>query len=597
MPIGLLLILITLAAYWQVLGCKFVDFDDHIYVTKNPFLAQDLGVGGVRWAFGSFYAQNWHPLTWISHMVDCRLYGLNPSGHHLTNLLFHVANTLLLFLLLYRMTGSVWRSGFVAALFAVHPLHVESVAWVSERKDVLAAFFWLVTMYAYVLYAKRPSVTRYLAVAFTYALGLMAKPMVVSLPLVLLLLDYWPLDRMSLRWRLVWEKTPLFVLSAASCVITVLAQRAGGALVGLEEVAPWPRALNAAASYVAYITKMVWPSRLTMFYPYPEQNLLVWEGIGAAVLLAVGTVLALRIGRKHRYVAVGWLWYVVTLVPVIGLVQVGGQAMADRYTYMTLTGLFIIAAWGVPDLLARRGPAERQASVTAGKPVGLWVCAAALVLVLAVCTRSQIEPWHDTYSLFNHAIRVNPNDFAAYGAIGEALNGQERYEEAIGYLSKSVEIEPRYATAHVNLAAALLQVGRIDDGLGHLQTAQRLGFEVPMLHHNLAFGYWKLRKPDLAIEQCSIALRLGPRYAPSHNLLGAILLGQGRLDAAMSHWRSALKLDPGYYEPRVNLAMAYYNKADFPAAWREVRIVRRMGRGLPAGFVEALATRMPDPGE
>lgn len=589
--ISLVLVAITLIAYWRVLDCGFLEsYDDHFYVTQNRFVTQGLRADGVRWAFQTFHSANWHPLTWISHMVDCQLYQLEPRGHHLTNLLLHIANALLLFFVLGRMTGSVWRSAFVAAIFAVHPLHVESVAWVAERKDLLSTLFWLLTMHAYVFYTKCPSKRRYALVIAAYALGLMAKPMLVTLPLVLLLLDCWPLDRVGLRWRLLWEKLPLLALSAASCVVTVLAQHSGGAVASLQEVPIGQRALNSAVSYVAYIVKMIWPSKLSVFYPYPAPERLLWEGIGAALLLVVATVLAVRFGRQRRYVVVGWLWYVITLVPVIGLVQVGGQAMADRYTYMTLTGLLIIVAWGVPDLLAWLGRSSKDRHM-----VQVCVVGVVLVVVLVGCTRSEVEHWRDSYTLFSRAIEINPRDHFAYSIVGEVLNEQASYIEAVEYLTKAVDLCPADSGAQMNLGAALFKLGRTEDGFSHLHKALSLGLDVPELHHNLAFGYWRLGRTRLAIEELTIALRLDPTYAVSHNLFGAILGGEGKLDEAIGHWELAAEQDPRYPDPHVNLALARFNKGDCAAAWREVHILERMGRTPDPALVESLSQRMPEP--
>jgi Tfp pilus assembly protein PilF len=585
--ISLLLILVTFIAYSQIFGCKFVGYDDDPYVTDNPFVSRGLSLGSLTWAFTTFHSFNWHPLTWVSHMVDCQVYGLNPIGHHLTSLLLHILNALILFLVLSRMTGSVWKSGFVAALFAVHPLHVESVAWVAERKDVLSTFFWLITMYAYVLYAKRPSAARYVPVAVAYGLGLMCKPMLVSLPLVLLLLDYWPLDRASLGWRLVAEKAPLFVMSAASCVITSIAQRAGGAVADLTNVPFASRVANAAISYVAYIVKMVWPSDLAVFYPLSATKLPIWEAVGAGVALAGVTFLALRYGRRRPYLAVGWLWYVITLVPVIGLVQVGAQAMADRYSYITLTALFIIIAWGIPDLLGQRDTASRRL---------LPISAAALIVILGVCTWFQVGVWHDPYSLFDHAVKATKDNIVAYNVRGMALTRQGDYKQAIEDTSRAVALKPSYAEAHSSLGVALIGNGQLSAGVGHLLTALHLGFDFPETHRSLAYGYLRLGKLDLATKESLIALRLDPASPIAHNTLAAVLAQQGKLDEAVSHWQTAAKLDPTYADPHQNLAIAHASKGDYAAAWRELHLFESKGGQPIPRFMASLIKRMPDPG-
>lgn len=595
--IGLLLVTITLVAYWPALNCGFLEtYDDHFYITGNQPVMRGLSADGVTWALKSLNEANWHPLTWMSHMLDCRLYGLNPRGHHLTNLLFHLANLLLLFGVMTRMTGSLWRSGFVAALFAVHPLHVESVAWVAERKDVLSTFFWLLTMLAYLSYAKRPSLVRYVPVVLAYALGLMAKPMLVTLPFMLLLMDYWPLDRMSLRWKLVWEKAPLLALSTASCVVTLIAQRQGGAVITLDSVPFVYRACNAAVSYVWYAAKMVWPSDLSVFYPYPPLSTLPAKGIAAMLLLVAVTVLALRVGRTRRYVTFGWLWYLVTLVPVIGLVQVGGQAMADRYAYIPLTGLLVIAVWGVSDMVGRSGTrAKRGAS--ADMRVPLTASALLLILVLASCTHTEVELWRDDYTLFSRAIEIQSDNYLALGAVGEVLRRQGDYQGAIGYLARSVAIFPRYPRIQVNLGVALVKTGRVDEGFEHLNEARRLGLEIPEVHYNLAYGHWLQSKPDAAKAECDAALKLDPTYPPAHNLLGAILDTQGRPDDAIEHWKTSAEHDPTYPDPHSNLAAAYAKKGDYRAAWREIHLFEKLGRAPTPSMVEALSLRMPDPGD
>ncbi len=346
----------TLGAFWQVLDCGFVNYDDITYV-GSPHVQSGLTVDNIKWAFKAIHCGNWHPLTSISHMLDCQIYGLNPRWHHLTNLLLHIANTVLLFLVLVRMTGLPWRSAFVAGLFAVHPLHVESVAWVAERKDVLSTFFWMLTMYAYVRYVEHPRLTSYAPVLVFLALGLMAKPMLVTLPFVLLLLDYWPLGRFASGkkqawpgWRLILEKAPLYMLAAASSVVTYLVQQKGGAMISFAQASFSARAANAVLSYGKYLWKTIWPTGLAVFYPYPADPAAAWKVGGTALVLVCISALVIFAARRRPYLATGWLWYLGTLVPVIGLVQVGEQAMADRYTYIPLIGLFIMVAWDVPEL-------------------------------------------------------------------------------------------------------------------------------------------------------------------------------------------------------------------------------------------------------
>ncbi len=430
--ISLLLSIITFMAYWQVTHCDFTTFDDPMYVTENSHIQDGLTVEGIIWAFTTGHAADWQPLTCISHMADVQLFGLQPGWHHLTNLLFHLASTLLLFLVLHRMTKALWQSAFVAALFALHPLHVESVAWVAERKGVLSTFFWMLTMGTYVSYVARPGLTRYLALLLCFALGLMAKPMLVTLPFVLLLLDYWPLQRLEQkelpqevlkplsrdkkkgkstpppvkapvqpvgRWPLIrpllTEKIPLFVLAVLSSIVTYLAQYHGGAVGSLEVLPLGARIANAFVSYTAYMVKTLWPTNLAVFYPHPGSWPL-WQVLGSVVLLLAITALVIRGAKKRPYAAVGWLWYVGTLVPVTGLVQVGSHAMADRYTYIPLVGLFIIVAWGVPELL-KKWPYRKEA---------LIALSALCLLCLFLVTWRQVGYWRNSIALYDHALEV-----------------------------------------------------------------------------------------------------------------------------------------------------------------------------------------------
>lgn len=429
------LVVATVIAFEPVRNNKFVEYDDDVYVTENEHVKNGIRPVSVIRAFTTPDAGNWHPLTWLSHMLDCELFGLNPFWHHLSNLLFHIANTLLLFLILKKMTGSVWPSGFVAAAFALHPLHVESVAWVAERKDVLSGFFWMLTIAAYILYARRPSLIRYLLVVLFLCLGLMAKPMVVTLPFVLLLLDYWPLCRFgqpyqnrdekdlsrsqsggvyyakSSFWRLVTEKIPLFALVAASAVITFIVQQGAGAMKPGDRFSLSVRISNALVSYIGYILKIFCPIRLAALYPHPGGNLPVWQPIVSAVLLAGITAIVIYLGRHRRYLPVGWLWYLVTLVPVIGLVQVGSQAMADRYTYLPSIGIFIIVAWGTAEFFSGWRYRKIVFRLTAG----------VVLAVLLILTRIQVGYWRNNSTLFGHALDVTKDNFIMHNNFGNAF--------------------------------------------------------------------------------------------------------------------------------------------------------------------------------
>ena len=522
--ICLILVLPTLGVYWEVRNFDFVTFDDYTYVAENPNVQSGLSKSGLVWAFTRFHANNWHPVTWLSHMLDCQLFGLNPGMHHLNNLIFHTANTLLLFLVLGRMTGALWRSAFVSALFALHPLHVESVAWVAERKDVLSTLFWMLTMWAYVRYSERPSPTRYLLIFPFFILGLMSKPMLVTLPFVLLLMDYWPLGRLQSTLpekggklktpklavlRLIAEKIPLFVLVALLSVVTFLAQEE--AVQSLDNFHLKARIANGLVSYAAYIRKMFWPNDLSIFYPYP-QTLQLWQATASGFFLITMTILFVRMGKRRPFILVGWLWYLGTLFPVIGLVQVGTHAMADRYTYIPLIGLFIMIAWGIPDLLGNWLYRKQVLRISAGL----------LLVILAVCTWLQVRYWKDSIVLFTHAIDVTDDNWMAHNNIGFPLVQQGRNIEAIAHFSKAVRIKPDYAEAHVNLANSYGLEGRFEEAKQHF-------FD---------------------------AIRINPDLADAYMNLGVIFARQGNLDKAINHFAAALRVNPDDATTRLYLNRA-----------------------------------------
>ena len=557
--------LIVFASVWHH---DFVNYDDDQYVTTNPVVARGLTWHGVSWAFTTGYAVNWHPLTWLSHMLDVQLYGLDPGPHHLTNLLLHIASTLLLFGLLHRMTGALGRSAFVAGLFAVHPLHVESVAWVAERKDVLSTLFWMLTLWAYVEYVRRPAasrsaVRRYSLVLLFFALGLMAKPMLVTLPFVLLLLDFWPLGRVRMgpnpaggwalsreEWartvRLAWEKLPLLALAAVSSVVTFFIHyRRGGDVISLGRVPLNLRVANALVSYVAYIGKMFWPARLAVFYPYPHSVPGLWIA-GALLALVAISVAVIRAGPRRPYLLVGWLWYLGTLVPVIGLIQVGDQAMADRYTYVPLIGLFIMVAWGVPDLLAR-WPLRLSR-------IALPSAAVLVILACAISARGQLQYWQDSTTLWTHALAVTTGNNIAHNNLGIVLADQGRLDEAIDHYLEALRIKPDYADAHNDLGVALADEGKLDEAIAHYSEALRIKPDYADAHNNLGVALADQGKPDQAIAQYTDALRISPDSAKAHNNLGAALAGQGKLDEAIAQYSEALSVNPGYAEAHNNWA-------------------------------------------
>ncbi len=567
--IYLALALTTLAVFRQVRSYDFTNYDDPSYVSKNPQVQAGLTRDTITWAFTTGHKSIWHPLTWLSHMLDCQLFGLRAGAHHLTNLLLHIANTLLLFAVLKRMTGALWRSAFVAAVFALHPLHVESVAWVAERKDVLSTLFGMLTMAAYLRYVKHPGKVKYLLTLLVFALGLMAKSMLVTLPFVLLLLDYWPLGRFQLgkavtnanrrkrksintrsQWQLsyspVWEKVPFFVLSAISSVVTFLAQQSGGALKSIEAFPLIVRIANALISYAKYIGKMIWPSRLAVFYPHPGDRLPMWQAVVAALLLLAISIWVIRSAPKRKYPLVGWLWYLGTLVPVIGLVQTGGQAMADRYAYVPLTGLFIIIAWGLSDLLAR----WRYQKIVLG------ASAMIVLLALSICTRLQLRHWRNSITLFEHAIEVTNDNHVAHCNLGAAIFEQGRLDEAISHYRQALHIKPHYVGAHYNLGTALQSQGRLDEAISHFHKALRVNPDYAEAHNNLGISLRAQGKLDEAISHYRQALQLRSDFAEAHNGLGNVLATRGNLDEAISHFRQALQAKPDFAEAHYNLGLA-----------------------------------------
>jgi tetratricopeptide (TPR) repeat protein len=477
----LFLSVLTACAYHQVIGNSFVQYDDQNYVSGNPIVLKGLTSESVAWAFSALHASNWHPLTWLSHMLDVEMFGTDPSGHHAVNLLFHVLNSVLLFAVLCQATGEPWKSVFVAALFAVHPLHVESVAWVAERKDVLSTFFWMLTMWAYSRYAVRPRTSVYLLALLFFALGLLAKPMLVTLPFVLLLMDYWPLGRMArpvlpeaagrsgdtsigLR-RILLEKVPFLLLSAGSCVMTLLAQsRARNVASMLFPLGA--RVSNAVVAYARYIGKTLYPSSLAIFYPHPLHTLPAWEVAGALLLLAAASWVAVRYRGRMPFLAVGWFWYLGTLVPVIGIVQVGEQAVADRYTYVPLIGIFLMLSWGAGEL-ARRFRIPWQAVAASG---------GALVLLLAALTWNQVRHWKDSVSLFRHAVEVTENNPRMMHALGIALESRGREQllkdravDAIGDLQEANRYKPYDPLILLELGIALVKAGKAGEAVPYLQ--------------------------------------------------------------------------------------------------------------------------------
>jgi len=533
--------LITFSLYLPALYHSFVEYDDQQYVTDNPRVQAGLTWRGVVWAFG-FHAGNWHPLTWMSHMLDCQIYGADAGGHHLTNVLLHVASTLLLFAVLNRMTNAMWRSAAVAALFAWHPLHVESVAWVAERKDVLCAFFWMLTLWFYARYVAQPSMTRYFFVFGSFVLCLMAKPMGVTLPFVLLLLDYWPMGRFSIYdfqftifKKLLVEKLPLLALSAIACWLTLRAQEI--AIVSTAGLPVFQRIPHVLAAYNHYLTATFIPKNLAVYYPY-RIHLPTFTVVCAIIMLGLVTFLAIKNLRRQPYIIVGWLWYLGTLVPVIGLVQVGDQAWADRYTYLPLIGLFVPVVWFAFEIIKNR--------------IVLQGVSVAVSAALIVATSVQLGYWKDTRTLFEHADRVTPDNYMAITILGSLLAEEHKLDEAMEYYRTALRYQPTFPETHFFMGNALDEQGRLDEALVEYQKALWFKPTQEQTHIFMGIALAKQKKYDEAIAHYNAALELNPDSAVAQNNLGRILHTQGRLDEAVEHYNAALEIDP-------KLALAHNN--------------------------------------
>ena len=658
--------LITLGVFAPSLSHEFLAYDDQAYVTENPHVQAGLTWPGVRWAFRSYAASNWHPVTWLSHMLDCQLYGLRPAGHHLTNLLLHTANTLLLFLVLNRMTGAMWRSASVAALFAWHPLHVESVAWVAERKDLLGAFFWLLTLWTYARYTKvrtpksapktpepAPIITHHasritfhasritshasrithhvspyypLSLLF-FALGLMSKPMVVTLPFVLLLLDYWPLRRMApfgmgdaasqetegpatrTSWtRLLAEKVPFLALSVIACILTVRAQQGTHSVVSMAGLPFSRRIPHVLVAYAHYLGAMAVPRHLAAHYPYPTATPAAALA-AAVVVLALLSLLAFRFARSRPYLLVGWLWYLGTLVPVIGLVQVGDQAWADRYTYLPLIGIFLALVWGAGDLAQEKWVGGHRTKVARAVLGGVAVV---LGLGLLAGTWLQLRYWKNTRSLFARAAEVTRHNARAITVLGSLLAKEGKLSEAMGLYAEALRYKPDNPEAHFFLGNALEQQGKLDEAVaeysqalwfkplqektrlalgvalakqkrfeeaaGHYRAALAINPESAIAHNNLARLLHTQGRLDEAIEQYSAALKLEPRLAQAHNNLGVVLIQKGRLTDGAAHLQEAARLNPADGESQYNLALALNQQEKWDQA---AAIFSRLAPGRP----------------
>jgi protein O-mannosyl-transferase len=538
------LIAITWAVFGQTVGHEFVNFDDPSYVSENEQVRAGLNWHSVAWAFTHIHSHNWHPLTTMSHMLDCQLFGLRPAWHHLVNVLLHTIGAILLFLSLEQMTSTggqprnLWSSAFVAAVFAIHPLHVESVAWISERKDVLSAVFFMLTLLAYFRYAQKQTVGRYVAMSILFACGLMSKPMLVTLPIVLLLLDYWPLERFSRSkaTRLLIEKIPLGILSLASAVFTLIVQNTGIGLVRLEVLPFSWRVTNALAAYLVYIWQMIWPANLAVAYHHPGK-LPVWKVAGAAALLIAITLGVFALRKRRPYLIVGWGWYLVMLLPVIGFVQVGGQAHADRYTYLPQIGLYIAATWGIVDL---------SRSWRYCGPI-LGTAAAIIVSALALRAAGQAWYWHDSERLWRHALAVTTRNDVAHLGLGQLFSDQKRLDEAIAELQPLVSKYPEDLDVRLKLARALSEKrGRMNDAIAQYEAAAKIDAPNPDVETTLANLLLEQGRIEEAIQYYRDVVKLEPSSPLAHYNLAVGLHRDRQLPEAIFHYKAALKIDPNY---------------------------------------------------
>jgi len=528
------LTVVTLAVFWQVNLYDFINFDDQVYVTENNHIRSGISLDSLRWAFSTKYFDLWHPLVWMSFMLDYKLVGLNAGGYHITNLILHILSTILLFWLFNRMTGAIWRSAFVAAIFAIHPLHVESVAWISERKDVLGAFFWMLTLCLYVYYTEKPAIRRYLPVLFCFVCALMSKPMVVTLPVILILLDYWPLKRFESKktgnnltevlsvkvslWPL-WEKIPFLILSAALVIITLYSP-------DKPSVKVFPlgsRIANMPVSVMTYLEKTLWPHDLAIFYPFSEQ-LPIWQVLGAALGILVISAAVIIMMRRLPYLFVGWLWYVITLVPVIGILQLGGFSMADRYHYLPSIGIAVMLAWGIPLFLKSENARNRI----------LFPAGVIFIGILSFITWQQCGYWKNSITLFNHALRVTKNNYLAHNNIAPSLAEEGRIEEAIYHYNEAIRLMP-------------------DNELNNRGN---------ILYNNRGGAYAQLGRYQRALEDFNKAIRLQPYYADSYYFRGNTYDNMGQYQQAIEDYNKAIALKPDYADAYNDRGEYYLKKGD-----------------------------------
>lgn len=569
---SILLLITIFSIYCQVKNFGFILLDDPVYITDNTYVKEGITIKGIAWAFTTFHFSYWHPLTWISHMVDCELYGLNPSGHHWTNLMIHIANSLLLFFILYHMTGKYWRSFIVAILFAIHPLHVESVVWISERKDVLSTFFFMITIGSYYHYANNRSFSRYLLVVIALSLGLMAKPMLVTTPFILLLLDIWPLNRIlftgfaeyesdcktplfnyKVFFILIWEKVPLFILIAIISAITVIAQKSIGAMMTLGSVSLKERISNAIISYIKYFVKTFIPINLSIYYPHPNVTIPIWVAIIFFIFLALLFFIAIKKLDRYPYIFVGLSWFLGTLIPVIGLVQVGNQAMADRYTYIPLIGFFIVIVWSASDLFDKYAKNKKI----------VYPFIISSLLALTYLSHKQVNYWKSDTSLFKHAIEVTEKNWFAHNLLGVALYKNDKIEEAIFHFKESIKICPILSSSHSNLAVALTKTRDFKNAIKHYQKAIKIDATDAGIFFNMGTTLFIMGKYDEAANAFENSLAIDPESADSHLSIAKLRHIQRNYNKAKYHYKQAININPKLIDAHYHYGLLLKRLGDY----------------------------------
>ena len=558
----LILILLILAVYWPVQNYGFIDFDDNIYITENSHVQSGITLDGFYWAFSTKHFGLWNPLVWISFMIDYQFFGFNAGGYHWTNVIIHIFNTILLFFLFRNLTGAVWRSAFVAALFAIHPINVESVAWIAERKNVLSTFFWMLTMLFYVRYVKQPNWKRYLPVFICFALGLMSKPMLVTLPFVLLLIDYWPLNRAAIKTQdetniaaalkagkeklifLILEKIPLFILSAVTIYIALYSAIHAPQSEKIIYISFMQRITNVIFSYVMYLKKLVWPGDLSIWYLY--LNVPIWQVFLSAVILIMVTILVCKYFKKYPYLPVGWFWYLGTLVPVIGIIQIADLTMADRYAYVPLIGIFIMIAWGAEQISSKAVYLKK-----------IFMFAAVLIIaLLTVAAHNQLKLWTNTVTLFENALKKDPHNYFAYHKIGREMAKNGDNEKALYYFDTALKIRPTLYPAYYYKGHVLLRMGKRDEAYKNFEKAFQVKINFAEAYHALGFLSFEDNNLDQAIEYFTKAIARKPDYIDAYNGLGVVLVKKGRIPEAIVQFQKALNIDPHDKNAQGNMRIA-----------------------------------------